>query len=480
MAGVTATQEARPLERETRRARAWWPRAVSVAAVVLVCTVALVPAYKLRQPDPYAYRASIAALLDGRLVLTDAQYRRLDAELRLVDDGWGSATGVVQWTRAASGGLVSEKNPGYPFWALPFAAAGAVRLAPVAALLIGCAGLWLAGRRWLGEWGGAFTVVLFCSSGTLVTMLHEAYMPTATEASLAAGGAGLVLWALLGERGGRGPAAAGTAGFLLLSAAVLVRYTTAVVPAVLFATAVVWVLRRSTPLRARWLALWGGAAAAGPALALAYDQLVFGGALRTGYTQGVTFSAGAVPRNLQIMPPALLVGMPTALLAAAGAAWLVTAALRRVRRPGARRDAAVGATLVAWWAAVWLTYLAYDWTTERRFSTDFPLTSRFYLPALGALALLGAVPLVRLLSVRLLRPLAVVLPAALLAFGTGAAVYSISGDWLYGHGHDVRPVPGMPLPGAPDAGPGGPGGGPPGGAPGALPPPPAPPAAPAS
>ena len=462
-----------------------WPRALALASLVLVCVVALVPAYKLRQPDPFAYRASIAALLDGRLVLDTAQYRSLDSRLKKVDDGWHSNIGIVQWTTTPSGAHVSEKNPGYAWWAAPFAAVGVVRLAPVAALLIGCAGLWLAGRRWLGEWGGAFTVALFCGSGTLVTMLHEAYMPSATEAALLAGGAGLVTWALLDERGGRRAVAGGALGFLLLGAVVTVRYTAVAVLAVLAATAVAWVLRRASPLRFRWLALWAAAGAVGPALSLVYDQLVYGAPLRTGYTQGVTFSVGAVARNLRTVPLGLLLGMPVALLAAAGVLWAVTNAVRAraarggeaersaadgSRGPGAaagspRRDLAVAGSLLAWWLAVWLMYLAYDWTTIVRPSMSYPLFSRFYLPALGALALLGALPLTRLP-----RRAAVPVAAGLLALGVAAGAYSISGDWLYGHGASpVTPRPGMPLPGAPGGMP--PGAMPPGGPPpGTMPP----------
>ncbi len=451
-----------------RRRRAW-PPAFALASIVLAVGVALVPQYKLRQPDPYAYRASIAALLDGRVALDAAQYRQLSAELSKLDDGWNSGIGIVQWTKTPAGAFVSEKNPGYPFLAAPFAALGLTRLAPIFFLLIGCGGLWPAGSRWLGAWGGAFAVALFCSSGTLVTMLHEAYMPSATEASLLAGGAGLVIWALLDERGGRRAGLAGALGFLLAGAAVTVRYTAVVVLGVLVVTAVLWVARRDSPMRARWLALWGAAGAIGPALVLVYDWLVFGAPLRTGYSQGVSFSPGAVLRNLRTMPLPLLIGMPVGVLAAAGVAWALVAA-RRTRSPARRRDLAVVACLVAWWLAVWLTYLAYDWTTVVRSSMSFPLTSRFYLPALGALALLGALPLARAP-----RRVAVPLAAALLFVGAAAGVYSVTGDWLYGHGASpVTPLPGMPLPGAPGGFPGGPpppGGTPPGGLPGGAPPP---------
>jgi len=443
-----------------RGRRGTWPLALAVASIVLACAIALGPQYKLRQPDPYAYRASVAALLDGRVALDAAQYRQLSAELSKIDDGWHSGIGIVQWARTPAGDWVSEKNPGYPFLVAPFAAAGLTRLAPILYFLIGCAGLWLAGRRWLGAWGGAFAVALFCSSGTLVTMLHEAYMPTATEACLLAGGAGLILWALLDERGGRSAVLAGTLGFLLAGVAVTVRYTAVVVLGVLFVTAALWVARRASPLRARGLALWAGAGALGPTLALVYDWLVFGAPLRTGYSRGVTFSAGAMLGNLRTMPPPLLIGMPVAVLAAAGVAWVLIAA-RRAGSPARRRDLPVIGYLVAWWLAVWLTYLAYDWTTVVRPSMSFPLTSRFYLPALGALALLGALPLARAP-----RRVGVPLVAVLLFVGAAASIYSVSGDWLYGHGSSpVIPQRGMPLPGAPGGFPGGappPGDAPPG------------------
>lgn len=434
----------------------WLPRAVALAAVALVSVLALVLPLRLHQPDPYAYRASIVALRDGRVTLTEGQFLSLAARLAHEDDGWDSRIGIMQWTRTPEGRFVSEKNPGYPFLVYPFAVAGVVRLAPLVALLLGCFGLWLAGRRWLGEWGGALAVVLFCSSGTFVTMVSETYMPTATEASLLAGGGGLVLWALLDGRGGRAAVAGGAAGFLLISAAVLVRYTAAVVLAVLFVAALVWVLRRLCPVRARWLGLWGAAAVLGPALGLLYDRLVFGSVFATGYSRGVTFSAYAVARNLRSLPVALLAGIPVCVLAAAAVAWLAIAAVRRVKGAPMGRDLAVAAVLVAWWIAAWLTYAAYDWTTFPLQALEFPLTSRFYLPALGALALLGA-----LLLVRLRPPVAVLVAAGLLAFGVAAGLFAVSGDWLYGHGRreplgfEMPPgaLPGLPN-GLPSAAPG--------------------------
>jgi hypothetical protein len=326
-------------------------------------------------------------------------------------------------------------------------------------------------------------------------MTHEAYMPIATEASLVAGGAGFVLWALLHRRGARPAVVAGAGGFLLLGIAVAVRYTDVLVLAVIAAAAAVAVWRRWSPLRARWLALWAAAGALGPAFVLVYNDMVYGGPLHTGYTRGVTFSLGAVLGNLRTMPRPLLLGMPLAVLAAGGVAWAIVMATRRrvpsaattsptplatnaasdptlPMPPGvARRDLGVALFCLGWWLAVWLTYLSYDWTTVVRPSMHFALTSRFYVPALGALTLLGAYLLTRI-PVRS----ALLVACAALCFGATMSACAVTGDWLYGHSDaPVVPQPGMlpggaPIPGT-DGGPGGPPGpdavpdGPPGEAP---------------
>jgi hypothetical protein len=462
-----------------RKTRSFWPALCALAAIAAVCTIALVPEHRLHQPDPYAYRASIAALLDGHALLDAAQYAALEDRLSDVDDGWNSGLGIIQWTTTPSGAYVSEKNPGYPFLAAPFAAAGMVRLAPIFFLLLGCAGLWLAGRRWLGAWGGAFTVILFCSSATLITMTYEAYMPMAAEAALVAGGGGLVLWALLDEHPGRRTVAGGALGFLLLGAAVTVRYTDVVVLGVAAIAAVVAVWRRWSPLRARWLALWALAGALGPALVLVYNGVVYGGVLKTGYAQGVSFSLSAVWKNLHTMPLPLLAGMAVAVPAVAGLVWALIVWARR-RRATADRDGAVAVFLLAWWLAVWGLFLAYDWTATLRPSMHFALTSRFYISALGALALLGAYLFTRI-------PVTAGLPlaAGFLCLGAVLGAGAVTGDWLYGHSdRPVVPQPGMPPPGAAPPGSGGrPSAAPPGmpvpdGAPSGMPPGQSPPSAP--
>ena len=59
----------------------------------------------------------------------------------------------------------------------------------------------------------------------------------------------------------------------------------------------------------------------------------------------------------------------------------------------ARRDLAIALALAACWAANWVLYATYTWTAAPGLSTL--QAARFYVPALGAISLLGAWLLVR-------------------------------------------------------------------------------------
>ena len=81
------------------------------------------------------------------------------------------------------------------------------------------------------------------------------------------------------------------------------------------------------------------------------------------------------------------------MLALIALVWIVVRWLMLRRADGqagaaARRDLSVGATLAASWLAIWGLYSAYTWTTDPTSVTVQVV--RFYVPALGAIALLGA------------------------------------------------------------------------------------------
>jgi len=93
------------------------------------------------------------------------------------------------------------------------------------------------------------------------------------------------------------------------------------------------------------------------------------------------------------MPAHLMQAMPMLVFGLIALAWIIVRGLVLRRAAGqagaaARRDLWVGLTLAASWLAVWGLYSAYSWTNIPLLSTL--QVSRFYVPAIGAIALLGA------------------------------------------------------------------------------------------
>ena len=399
----------------------WAEIAVALLFFAVLSGTAFTRSVTLAEPDDYAYRASIVALTEGHVLLSDAQYRDLAGRLARRDaaGGVGGSRGIAQWSRLDDGRWVSEKNPGYPFLVAPFALLGLERVAPLFYGALGCVALFFGGRRWLGAWGGAFAVGLFCSSGAALAFAWRAWMPTFTGAALVAAGAGALLWAVLAaERRPRWRTTAGLLGFLALEGAMLVRYTDVIALAVAAAAVVaVWVFARGR--LPRWAPVWwlGSAVLAGGA-ALAWDALVYGSATATGYAGGViAFGLGALGGNLGHMPPLLVQTMPACLLALAALAWMVVRSVRlrwtapqgevRPSRDAAHRDLAVAAALTAAWLGTWALYFTYYWTAQMGTGPggagggppgagNAIHLVRFYVPALAPMALLGAWALVRI------------------------------------------------------------------------------------
>jgi hypothetical protein len=406
---------------------------LGLAAFAVLCIAVLTVAPRLVEPDDYAYRASIVALTDGYpLTLSAAQAGALAVQLTHTADGEvaggpGSGGEIEQWVQLPDGRWISEKDPGYPFLAAPFQALGIIRLAPLFYGGLGCLGLFLGARRWLGRYGGAAAVGLFCSSGAALLFAWRDYMPSFTDASLIAAGTGALLWALLAdEAGARRRTWTGLLAFLAFEAAVFVRYTDVVMLgcAALTVLAVRWLRPASVPPRAAWW--WLGSVAVFGAGVAVFDALIYGGPFRSGYQPGeIRFSLTAVGPNLRYMPAHLLQAMPVLLLGLLALAWIT--ARRAAARRGGRgrdgsqrgRDLAVGLALAASWFSMWGLYAAYTWTAAPGLSSLQSV--RFYLPAIGAIALLGAWLVTRL---PLKAPLVAVTTAALLAAMFGLGIWS--------------------------------------------------------
>ena len=387
-----AADSREPATAAKRGIRLLWAEAtLAAAAFFALCVVVLSIAPQTAEPDDGAYRASIVAMTEGQfLTLSITQAETLARTL-----GDNPDAPPNQWVEVRNGRYISEKDPGYPFLAAPFQKLGLIRLAPLFYGLLACLGLFIGARRWLGRFGGLAAVGLYCSSGAAIGFAWRDYMPTFTDASLIAAGSGLLLWTVLAtDAGCRRRSWVGLAGFVAIEVATFVRYTNVVILGCAVAAMVVAWSLRATGLPLRTLGWWLASVAIFGAGVAVWDDRVYGGPLTTGYQPGeVTFSLTAIGPNLRLMPAHLLQAMPTLVLGLTALVWIVVRRLVLRDTGGqagaaARRDLSIAAALAASWLAIWSFYSAYTWTTDPTSVTIQVV--RFYVPALGAIALLGA------------------------------------------------------------------------------------------
>jgi hypothetical protein len=369
----------------------WIEAALAAVAFVALCVVVLSVAPQIAEPDDGAYHHSIVAMTMGDFAtLSRPQLDAVDAKMH-------GRVGQVpnQWVEVADGRFISEKNPGYPFLAAPFEALGIIRWAPLFFGALACLGLFIGARRWIGLFGGLTAVGLYCSSGAAMAFAWRDYMPTFTEASLIAAGSGILLWAVLAtEAGRRRRTLAGLAGFAAIEIATFVRYTDIVIlGCAVVAVIVSWRLRAAR-LSLRTLGWWLASVAVFGAVVAIFDEVVYGGPLTTGYGSGeIAFSVDAIVPNLESMPAHLMEAMPMLVLGLIALAWIVVRwlVLRRTdgeAGAGARRDLWIGLAVAASWFAIWGLYSTYTWTIDPT-SVSVQVV-RFYVPAIGAISLVGA------------------------------------------------------------------------------------------
>jgi hypothetical protein len=364
---------------------------LAAAAFATMCVMVLSVAPQSAEPDDGAYHASIVAITQGHfLTLTTTQATALAREL-----GDNPAAPPNQWVQLSDGRYISEKDPGYPFLAAPFEKLGVIRWAPLFYGALACLALFVGARRWLGRFGGLAAVGLFCTSGAAMAFAWRDYMPTFTDASLIAVGSGALVWTMLATDATTPQRRwVGLAGFAAIEMATFVRYTNIVILGCAVVVAIAAWRLGAARLPTRALCWWlGSVAVFGVGVAI-FDQLAYGGALTTGYQPGeVTFGLSAIGTNLRIVPAHLMQAMPMLASGLLALAWIVGRWVRLRRVDGrrgalARRDLYVGLALAASWFAIWGLYSAYTWTTDPTNVTVQVV--RFYLPAIGAISLLGA------------------------------------------------------------------------------------------
>jgi hypothetical protein len=253
-------------------------------------------------------------------------------------------------------------------------------------------------RRWVSERGAALAVWLYCFSGAALTFAWRATMPSFNDASLIATGFGLLVWVLVAlDASARRRLWVGLAAFVALECAVFIRYTNVV--ELLVAVAAVALLSRGSKIRRSALVTWSASVAALGVLVLGFDQWAYGSATSTGYSsEEITFSLSSLWPNLKGMPAQLATSMPMWILAGVA---LLFIALRRVRAHGAQRDTIdrtdtrIASVLAMGWLGLWALYLCYTWTVNQLGGGPggHAITVhviRFYMPALGLIAMLAA------------------------------------------------------------------------------------------
>lgn len=380
---------------------------IAAAAFFVFCVLVAVKHVSMLEPDDYAYQASIVALSRGHLTLSTAQYHALAHQLG----------GIEQWTQLRNGRWMSEKNPGYPFYAVLFYWIHALRFAPLFAGGLAAGSLYLGARKWLGRWAGMWTVLAFLGSGMALAFASRATMPTFTDASFIGVGAGALVWTMLAsEATSRRRTISGLAGFVALEVATSMRYTDVVMLVVaLLGVAVGYKAARLTRSMVAW---WLGSVVVFAAGVATFDSIFYGSPTTTGYAKGeIGFSWSAFMPNLTHMPNLLVRAVPAMVLAALAVCWMGVRAVRTARfedtdrrRHLARRDGLVGLFLLGGWLAIWGLYLRYEWTVNQGSGPGGPRRGarfvpsglgggggggaihliRFYVPAIALIALLAA------------------------------------------------------------------------------------------
>src|SRR5690242_6002139 len=122
---------------------AWVEAAIATAALAALSVAVLSVAPQAAEPDDGAYHASIVAITEGHfLTLSTAQAEALAGKLR--DN---PAAPPNQWLEVTDGRWISDKDPGYPFLAAPFATLDIIRQAPLFYGALACLGLFFGARR---------------------------------------------------------------------------------------------------------------------------------------------------------------------------------------------------------------------------------------------------------------------------------------------------------------------------------------------
>ena len=364
----------------------------TITAWALFCVTLMSKVPLLFEPDDYAYRASIVALKNGLITLSQAQYVQLNSSLK-----GNGLVGIYQWIHLPNGMWISQKNPGFPFLAEPFYAIGNLRLLPAFYSLVAIAGIFLGARKWLGPGGGFVASVCFLFTGASLTFGYRITMPTFTEACLIAAALGVLLWSCSLTPKPTLKSWSSSIAFFLLGCAVFSRYTNFVI--YLGVLIVLLAYRKKFGFGADAVYKWLSVTAFLVIGILCFNKHFYGGWFKTGYSGLHLYTSLAnYPKNLSQLPPLLVEAMPLMLIAIWAGAQIAHRTKKQLVAPieNVDGDKRIGILLVLSVVLPWALYLGYNWTAAKLDSSSAIHVIRFYVPALGPLAFLAAWKLMRL------------------------------------------------------------------------------------
>jgi len=121
--GMPARAAARPVSVARTFAAGWFEIALAVVVLATMCFLVLSVAPQMAEPDDGAYQASIVAMTEGHFLTLSVPEAK--ALARKLDDFPPLLS--TQWVELTDGRYISEKDPGYPFLAMPFYGLGLIR-----------------------------------------------------------------------------------------------------------------------------------------------------------------------------------------------------------------------------------------------------------------------------------------------------------------------------------------------------------------
>jgi hypothetical protein len=389
---------------------AWLYRALALLGVLAALLALALVRQHLVEPDEFSFRFAARGFVHGQLVINDAAFQAANQE--------AAAQGgqYLRYVNAAPGRWAFEHAPGYVFFLLPFEAAGLPWLGNVLLFLALAATAYALLARLKDEKTAALGTLLLVFTPALLEMTQRPYMDSLAAAAFPAIGGALYILYLL-HRDGSGHSASAVFLFLagfFLAFGVVVRYANGLVALVFLLHFIFTGLRR----RGR-----GGAAGRealflglGALLPLAglfiYNWAVFGAPFSYGYRFSPSpprfaydylwtgHAREIIKKNLAQLWAALLVAYP--LLIPALSAFALTFAAKlaphllvfRDRSPKDNWPELPGHLLwllAGWFVAVYGLYAMYEGTANTvSWNLPYIVLTRFYLPGLFPLVVMGA------------------------------------------------------------------------------------------